>query len=226
MTFFRSHFSNIPVTQKQHLFEVFCVPFLRRNRFGLVPHREQGGEETHATISEKENVGPGKRRIISFFLSWKNTWQWCLQHSVALFSPCCLKEDGRKCRQLMPSAYTAYLFHSLSLTVSDLSIDKHMLLKSHAPSLTRCCSASFPYVSSEVVIIFFFFFFKKQLWHWECDSAKYTRGVSPILFEQVLITMYGLFLISFTFGAVFDLFTSFELCLSQLPGKSDQISLL
>ena len=51
ITFFRSQFSNILVTPKQHLLEVYCIPFLQRNRFGLALHGEQGGEETHTTIN-------------------------------------------------------------------------------------------------------------------------------------------------------------------------------
>ena len=62
-------------------------------------------------------------------------------------------------------------------------------------SLILCCFASFPYVSSEVLIIFY----QKQLWHWLCDSVKcvkYTWDISPILIEPVLVTMFGLYLIS------------------------------
>ena len=53
----------------------------------------------------------------------------------------------------------------------------------------------FFYISSEVLIIFY----QKHLWHWLCDSVKcvkYTWGVSPVWIQPILITMFGLYLIS------------------------------
>ena len=73
------------------------------------------------------------------------------------------------------------------------------------------------------------FFYQKQLWHWLCDSVKcvkYTWGVTPFWIEPVLVTIFGLYLISWVIWILPDLFISFRFCLLQVPGKSDQCLLL
>ena len=52
MSYFRKYFPDTRILPKQHILEHHCIDFMKTWHFGLALHGEQGGEETHAFITE------------------------------------------------------------------------------------------------------------------------------------------------------------------------------
>lgn len=54
MSFFRDRFPSVKIIPKQHILECHCFDFMSKWGFGLSLHGELGGEETQATIIDKQ----------------------------------------------------------------------------------------------------------------------------------------------------------------------------